>query len=134
MTKSILKISILSLLAVALTGLPGRAQAQDHQKPAAEKKETKEKNSKVVPFNGKLKAVDNRAKTIAVGGRVFQITSETRISKDGKPATLEDGVVGEKVSGAYHKTEAGKLNATVVNFGVKAAKEKPKQHTAPSEQ
>jgi len=61
-----------------------------------------------VPFHGKLKGVDPIAKTLSVGEMVIQITPETRISKAGKPATLEDGVVGEMVGGAYRKTGDGK--------------------------
>jgi hypothetical protein len=54
-----------------------------------------------------------------VGKRTFQITSETKIKKGGKPATLDDGVVGEDVGGYYHNGEDGKLNAVSVRFGPK---------------
>ena len=77
------------------------------------------------PFHGNLKAVDTSAKTLTVGTLTLQITSDTKITKDGKPATLADGVVGEPVSGAYTKTADGKLNAVVVHFGAK-----PKKHTS----
>ena len=49
----------------------------------------------------------------------YQITSETKISKDGKPATLDDGVVGEPVSGYAKPTNDGKMAATTVRFGAK---------------
>ena len=52
------------------------------------------------PFRGKLAAVDKTAKTIKVGKSIYQITSETRLLKGGKPATLGDGVVGEAPSPA----------------------------------
>ncbi len=71
------------------------------------------------PFHGKLAALDQAAKTITVGKRTFQITSETRIRKSGKPATLEDAVVGEPVSGYVKPSAGGKLLATTVNFGAK---------------
>jgi hypothetical protein len=91
MTKSILKLSLLSLLAIAVGGLVVQARAQETDKPTVEKKESKK--SGVTPFHGKLKAVDTTAKTITVGELTIQITSDTKISKAGKPATLEDGVV-----------------------------------------
>jgi hypothetical protein len=115
MTKSILKLSLLSLLAIAVGGLVVQARAQETDKPTVEKKESKK--SGVTPFHGKLKAVDTTAKTITVGELTIQITSDTKISKAGKPATLEDGVVGEDVSGAYRKTADGKLDATTVHLG-----------------
>ncbi len=133
MTKSILKLSLLSLLALSITGLPGRVHAQDNQNPAVEKKETKEKKPGAVPFHGKLKAVDNTVKTIAVGKLTIQITSETKITKAGKPAVLEDGIVGEEVGGAYQKTEDGKLDATSVRFGPKPAKGPSKEDATKSE-
>ncbi len=71
------------------------------------------------PFHGKLKSVDKTAKTITIGERTIQITEETKMVKDGKPATLEDAVVGEPVGGAFKKTESGKLNATTIRFGAK---------------
>ena len=55
-----------------------------------------------------------------MGESVYQITSETKISKDGKPATLEDGVVGEPVTGYVKPSEGGKMAATTVRFGAKA--------------
>jgi hypothetical protein len=120
MTKSLLKLSLLGLLAVAVAGLPVCAGAAETNAPTAGKKASKTKKSSTLPIHGKLKAVDNTAKTISVGEQTIQITSETKISKGDKPATLEDGVVGEEVSGAYKKGEDGKLTATKLRFGPKA--------------
>jgi hypothetical protein len=60
---------------------------------------------------------------LTVGERTFEITSDTKISKDGQPAILSDGVVGEKVGGAYKKSDDGKLAATTIHFGDKKKKE-----------
>jgi hypothetical protein len=122
MTKSILKLSALSLLVLAVAGMPAQLLAQSTNKPTAEKKETKSKKPATTPFHGKLKAVDKIAKTISVGDHdlVIQVTSETKISKSEKPAVLDDGVIGEDVSGAYRKTDDGKLHATKITFGAKA--------------
>lgn len=79
--------------------------------------------SGVLPFHGKLKAVDTAAMTVSIGTRTFSITSETIIIKDGKPATLADGVVGDDTGGAYKKTDDGKLVITKLRFGAKTATE-----------
>lgn len=77
------------------------------------------KKSVAGPFHGKLLAMDQIAKTITVGKRTFQITSDTRIKKGGKPATFADGVVGEPVSGYVKPAQEGKWIAVSVNFGPK---------------
>ena len=122
--KSILKIWGLSLLAAALAGQPAQLLAQTTNppaavKPAAAKKEPAAKKKSAHPFRGKLAAVDKTAKTIKVGASLYQITSETKITKAGKPATLEDGIVGEPVTGYVKPAEDGKLVATTVHFGAK---------------
>jgi len=120
MIKSILKISLLSLIAAAIAGTPTQVFSQQTNKHEhAEKPEPKANKSGTIPFHGKLKAVDKTAKTISVGETTVQITSETKIMKAEKPATLEDGVIGEPVSGAYKKSADGKLNATTLRFGAK---------------
>jgi hypothetical protein len=63
---------------------------------------------------GKVSEVDTNAMTLTVGKRTFAMTSETRITKGGKPAILSDIVVGDKVGIAYKKV-AGKVNAITIN-------------------
>lgn len=82
--------------------------------------------SSVLPFHGKLKAVDAAGGTVSIGTRTFTITSETIIIKNGKPATLSDGVVGDETGGAYKKTADGKLVITKLRFGAKTADETTK--------
>ena len=120
MIKSLLKIGFLSLLAASIAGQPAQALAQNKDKAATEKKEPAAKKQTAGPFHGKLAAVDETAKTITVGKRTFQITSESKISKAGKPATLEAAVVGEEVSGYIKTGDDGKLVATTVHLGPKA--------------
>ena len=122
MTKNISKITILSLFAAALVAMPVLSRAQGTNAPAASGQTTQPKHKKNPPFHGNLKAVDASAKTITVGTLTLQITSDTRITKDGQPAVLSDGVVGEPVGGAYTKADDGKLNALVVHFGAKPKK------------
>jgi len=125
MKKSILRTGLGGLLVLALTAPPTLLLAQTNtNKAPAEKKATvkdaAEKKPVAGPFHGKLAALDKTAKTITVGKRTFQVTSETKIHKAGKPATFEEGVVGEEVSGYVKPTDDGKLVATTVNFGPKA--------------
>ena len=126
MLRSILRIGAVSLLAAAIAGMPGLLLAQSTNKPAATKKSAAVKkdsaanNKSAHPFHGNLAAVDKAAKTIKLGKSVYQVTSETKITKDGKPATLDDGVVGEPVSGYAKPTDDGKMAATMVRFGAKA--------------
>jgi len=126
MMKSILRIGALALLAAALAGAPAQLSAQTTnnaaaaKKSAAAKKDAATKSKGAHPFRGKLASVDKVAKTIKVGESVYQITSETKITKDGKPAVLEDGVVGEPVTGYVRPTADGKMAARTVHFGAKA--------------
>jgi type IV secretory pathway TrbL component len=126
MMKSVLRIGALGLLAAAIAGTPAQLLAQSTNNPtaakktSAAKKEAATKTKGAHPFRGKLAAVDKIAKTIKVGESVYQITSETKITKDGKPATLEDGIVGEPVTGYVKPAEGGKMAATTVRFGAKA--------------
>ena len=125
MIKAILRMGAVSLLAAAIAGLPVQLLAQSTNNPTpakksvAGKKESAAKTKAAHAFRGKLAAVDKTAKTIKMGESVYQITSETKITKAGKPATLEDGVVGEPVTGYAKPTENGKMIATTVRFGAK---------------
>ena len=124
MIKPILKIGAVSLLAAAIVGLPLQLPAQTTNKTAAtksgaEKKDNLAKKKAAHPFHGKLAAVDKIAKTIQVGESTYQITSDTKITKAGKPAILDDGVVGEDVGGYVKPTADGKMAAVSVRFGPK---------------
>jgi hypothetical protein len=133
MKKTVLKITALSLFAAALVVAPAVTRAQDatNAPTATSEAPVKHKRSEhaAVPFNGKLTAIDTNAMTLTIGERTFEITSETKITKDGFPATLADGVAGEMTGGAYKKTADGKLSATIIHFGTKSegtAKKKKK--------
>jgi hypothetical protein len=133
MKKTILKITAMSLFAAAIIAAPAAARAQDATNaPVMSGQETPVKHKKhdTGPFHGKLSAIDKNAMTLMVGERTFEITSDTKITKDGQPATLSDGVVGEMVGGAFKKGADGKLVATTVSFGAKAADEKKKKKSA----
>ena len=123
-----IKTSLLSLLALALAGMPVRlcAQTTATNKPAATKiapagSQEVKKSAKQTsgPFHGNLAAKDDVAKTITVGKRTFYVTSETKIFKAGKPATFKDAVVGEPVGGGFKTADDGRLVLTKVTFGPK---------------
>jgi hypothetical protein len=126
MKKNIIKTVILSLFTTVAVAVPTLSYAQDANTnaPATATPETsvtapaKPKRHGLV-FRGTVSLVDTNAMTFTVGKRTFNITSETRITKNGEPATLEDIAVGDKVGGAYKKDDDGKLNATTVRDGKK---------------
>lgn len=120
MIRSVSKVIGLVVVSWALVGVQPYATAQPDE-GAAEKKPA---SGKVLPFNGKVKAVDQDANTVHVGTRTFQITPDTKIVKGGKPATLADAEVGEVVGGAYRKSDDGKLITVSIRFGPKPDKEK----------
>jgi hypothetical protein len=128
MKRHIAKLSMLTLCAAALLAVSALSRAQDATNtPAAPTKPVRKHaatSSATLPFRGTVTAVDTNAMTLAVGKRTFNMTSETKITKDGKPAVLADGVAGEPVSGAYKKAADGTLNATTVHFSTKSADKK----------
>ncbi len=133
MKKNIAKITALSLLAAAMVATPVLAHAQDANTSAPSSDQTttpKPKKHGVIPFHGKLSAVDTNAMTLTVGNRTFQVTADTKIFKNDEPAILSDGVVGEPVRGVYKKTEAGKLEAVKVEFGAKTGGKQKKESTS----
>jgi hypothetical protein len=130
MKNHISKIMVLSLFATALLVMPMFAHAQDANNknaPSASDQTTNPKPAKhgIIPFHGKIDAVDTTAMTLKVGARTFEITADTKIFNNDEPATLSDGKAGEPVRGTYKKTEAGKLEAVTLHFGAKTG-EKPK--------
>ncbi len=139
MRNSILKFGLMTLLAAGVAGLPAQLLAQTTNKPAASKAPAAEKTDtaakKAHPFRGKLAAVDKVAKTISLGKSTYYITSETKFKKADKPATLDDGVVGEDVSGYAKPGDGGRMVAATVNFGpktdAKTATKKAEKTTKP---
>ena len=125
MKKQIIKLT-LSLFATAIIAAPVLAHAQNSgtNLPAApgQTEPAKPKKHEGLVFNGKVSAVDAKAMTLTVGKRTFEVTSETKITKDGKPAILSDIAVGDKVGGAYKKA-GDKLAATTINDGKRQGEE-----------
>ncbi|MCX6891082.1 MAG: hypothetical protein NTX51_06115 [Verrucomicrobia bacterium] len=126
MIKSILRMSAVSLLAVVIGSLPCQAPAQSARKSGTEAKASTESAAEIkqpkLPYKGTLTAVDRAAKTMTIGKRTFQITPETKLLREGKPATMEDGVKGEYISLSYQKIADGKFLACNVYYGGKDGK------------
>jgi len=117
-------VTALALAGSALAQAPGSpapAPAPAPKAPKAQAEKAPAKKPATFPFRGTLKAVDKDAMTLTLAGkqkdRVIHITSQTRFTKDGKPAVLGDGVVGEEVAGSARKTEDGRTVAVSVRFG-----------------
>jgi hypothetical protein len=127
---NVFRTAAFGLLAAALVGGPSLAFAQatnvskvnreKMEKPAAgvaAERAAKKKGSP--PLHGKVAAINKVAKTITVGQTTVQITSETKITKANKPATLDEGAVGEEVMILYTKADDGRKTARAVRFGPK---------------
>ncbi|HWF18943.1 MAG TPA: hypothetical protein VG754_06720 [Verrucomicrobiae bacterium] len=123
MIKSIGKLTLATILAALVVGLPIGASAQDKSTSTNAAPATPPK-PRAIPFHGKLGAMDKVSKTITLDDknkRTFDVTSETKITKgkDKKPATLDDGVVGQEVSGSYVKGADGKMALRSLRFDPK---------------
>jgi hypothetical protein len=150
MKKHIALFSIPTLCAAALFAVPALSRAQEATNPPAaggppplsappeatkapgaaktapEKKKNNPPPSATPQFHGTVTAVDTNAMTLTVEKRTFEITSETIIAKDGKPAVLADAAVGDSVRGSYKKNAEGKLEAVTLHYSA-APKGKKKE-------
>jgi hypothetical protein len=109
-------IALYVIAAAALIAAPVSTQAQEAASTNAPVATPKKHG---LPFHGKVTAVDTAAMTVTVASRTFNVTADTKITKDGKPATLSDITVGETIRGSYKKAGMGKLDAAVIRIGEK---------------
>jgi hypothetical protein len=95
----------------------GQDNPIDDPKPAT--------RAKQMPFRGKIVKVDIEKKTIALAGkerdRVFHITGQSRIRRDGQPIELEEVKVGETVGGLARANGADRWDVVTLNVGEKPA-------------
>lgn len=113
------QIALFSLVAAALIAAPAAVRAEDKAPAATEAKP--KKNADATAFHAKVTAVDAAGSSITLGELKLNVTAETKISKDGKTATLADFAVGDDAHGSY-KTADGKNNANSLRTGQKAPK------------
>lgn len=131
MKRVLQSIAIIAAAAILL-GAPSTSSAQDKGKEkgkdkAGEKGKGDEKKAGGGGFTGKAVSVDKAAKTVKLSGekgRTIQITATTKITKDGKPATLDDLKDGDDVYGGYKAAADGKFEATTLTIGKPAPKKK----------
>jgi hypothetical protein len=81
------------------------------------------KKPKGMPFNGTISAVDKNANTISIGKqkvRIFHLSSNTKITRNKAPSTINDVAAGDHVGGYAFENAEGKLEVKTLNLGEKA--------------
>ena len=127
MKNQITKVALFGLVTAALVVVPIAGRADENNKPAAPEQATPGPKKTRTSFHGKVIAVDTAAMTLSVESLAVNITSETRITKDGKPAMLSEIAVGDTVGGSYKMDDAGKTNAVAIRAGEKTPKSEKKK-------
>ena len=131
MKRNIVKIALLGLVAAALTIVPTISRAQDATNtPAAT---PHKKHNGIIPFQGKISAIDATAQTVTVGKWTLNVTSTTKISNVSTKATVgfSELTVGEAVTGSYKKgTDGTTLNAYSIHVGGQDKHKKKKPTTS----
>ena len=79
-------------------------RARHHQYAGSAGQDTHRRAICRVSFHGTLTAVDTNAMTLTVEKLTFDMTSETIVTKDEKPAVLAEGVVGDRCAALTRKT------------------------------
>lgn len=133
--KSLVKMGAVLLTALTLTAYTASAQTPETSPstnaPAAPKPRPHQ-------ISGKIASIDTAGKSISVtnknGTETIQITTKTKISKSGAPATLEDAKVGEPILAAVTKDEAGNWVALRVRLGAARKKAAPSTNAPPAAQ
>ena len=115
------KIIILVVLTALISSAPAGVGATEGSRDKSAQAPKSENKPKQMPFRVKVSAVDKTTKVITLEGkeksRSFQVTSETKITKDGKPAVLDDVTAGESVGGRAKENAAGKWEILTLNIG-----------------
>jgi hypothetical protein len=133
MKKQLAKLILLGWCAAAILAAPALSRAQDATNAPVASAPVKHKHKRnTLPYRGYLAALDTNAMTITVGNLSLQVTSATRITKDGNPAVLADGVVGQPVSGSYKKGTDGMTNAVSIHFGKTKKKSSSESTSSPA--
>jgi hypothetical protein len=102
------KIAIAMLCVASTTGMSGVPFASTIQETTS----LADKEAKLEPFKGKVDAVSTADNNITVGGTVYQISTDTKLTKDGKTIMLADIKVGDQVHGLAAQSPDGKKQAS----------------------
>ena len=77
---------------------------------------------KGMPVYGKVGAIDKQASTITLQGkekvRIFYFTPQTRVHRDGKPAKLDEVVIGQWIGGYARPDAQGRATLSTLNLEV----------------
>ena len=115
------KLFTLAVLVASVACVSSGLRAAEGSKDKPSQSPGSDNKPKQMPFRGKVSAVDKSAKTVTLEGkdkgRTYQITSATKITKDGKPAVLDAVTVGESVGGLAKPNAAGKWEVVTLRVG-----------------
>ena len=111
-------ITLFAIAVAALMAVPAITRAQTATPAAPDASAPAQKHG--ARIMGKVTAVDATAMTVTVAGKAgdntYTVTSDTKITKDGQPATFADITVGTAIHGAYKK-DGDKMTATMIGIG-----------------
>jgi hypothetical protein len=120
------KILFLAFLTGLISCAPAGVGATEGSRDKSAQTPKSENKPKQMPFRGKVSAVDKTTKVITLVGkeksRSFQVTSETKITKNGKPVVLDDVTAGESVGGRAKENAAGKWEVVTLKIETKQEK------------
>jgi hypothetical protein len=121
--------AIFGLWAAVVVGLGTIGAAESPASKAAVASKPKQR-----PFHGTIKAVNKSSKAIVLNGKksqTFFIISETKIKKNGKPATLDQIVAGDSLGGYARQAADGRWEALTLNVEMKNTEASTAAGTAP---
>ncbi len=134
--------NILSIAAALTLTVPAFAKdaVKKEAAPAAKPEEKKADAKKDhYPLYGELVAITDTLLTIKGGkdkpDRMFDITKDTKITKDDKPATVKDAKIGQWVGGYIHNAPEGdKTNDDLVHLNLSAKQKAEKKEEVKKEE
>jgi len=71
-------------------------------------------------FSGRVAQVDPTAKTVTVGTDTYQVLATTKITRDNKPASLNEIRRGQQIFGHYKMSAENKMELLTVDVGARA--------------
>jgi len=127
LTSLLILASLASLLASAAAEAPSPDKNTSPGSPAAASSQVKSTSSDArrdhYPLRGELVSVSPTLLVLKGGKakpeRRFEITSETKITKDDHPATVSDAKEGQQVTGYVHKNDKGNPRIVSLNLSPK---------------
>jgi len=114
------QIALIAITAAALIAVPAITRAEDASTNAPAASAPVKKHGSV--FHGKVASVDATAMTVTVGTQTYTFNSDTKITKEGQPATFADITVGTMIGGSFKKDASGTMTAVKVTIGGKKKK------------